>query len=76
MNLLKTEDVSSVILFDLCISEGELQFLADSLGYLLKTLDINSLHKVFTDESERTLETPLETKDFAEEMFKELMDLI
>lgn len=76
MELLRTEDVASVILFDLRLSEGEIQTLATALAYLFETLDDAHLHAVFNEGGERDLETPFETRQFLEMILQELTDLI
>ena len=75
MDLLRTEDVASVILFDLRLSEGEIQTFATALAYLLETLDDEQLHAVF-NEGEEGLETPSETRQFLEMTLEELVTLL
>jgi len=76
MDLLHTEDVASVVLFDLRLSEGELQTFADALNYVLETLDVTQIHAVFTDDKSHDLETPEDTREFVQDRFYELMGLI
>jgi len=75
MELLRSEDVASVILFDLRLSEGEIQTFATALAYLLENLDNEQLHAVF-NEGEGDLETPSETRQFLEMTLQQLVDLI
>ncbi len=76
MDLLKTEDVATVTLFSIRLSESELQIIADSLNYILITLNDEDLQNVFTDEHDRTFETPLITRRFVQDRYEELMELI
>jgi hypothetical protein len=76
MELLHSQDVASVVLFDLRLSEGEVQTVADALKYVLETLDVAQIQTVFTDEKSRDLERPEDTREFVQDMFVELMDLI
>lgn len=76
MELLKTEDVATVILFDLRISEGELQQFAIALDFLLKNLDDAELHALMTDPKHRQVTGALETREFVEETVRELVAMI
>lgn len=75
MDLLNVEDVVTVTLFDLRLSESELQYMAMALEYALK-LDDNSIQEVFGEDKYRLIIHPAETRAFAEETYKELMRLI
>jgi len=72
MELLHTTSVSDIRLFELRISEGELQNMIAALDYILKKLDESQIHAVFTPEGYEGLETPAETREFLEEMLHEL----
>ncbi|MFQ5855482.1 MAG: hypothetical protein ACE5LU_07575 [Anaerolineae bacterium] len=76
MELLRSEDVASVILFDIRLSEGEIEAFATAVAYMLDTLDDAHLHAVFNHDGEPDLETPLETRQFLETTLQELMNLI
>jgi hypothetical protein len=86
MDLLNVEDVASVMLFDIRISEGELQILADALAYLLESLNKEQLHNVFVDMEEigdrfrdlppENQPTPDKTEEFVQGVYEELMMLI
>jgi len=77
MDLLKTEDVASVTLFEIRLSESELQLLSDALSYLLKTLDDKQLNDVFMGEEEGSLMTNFtETRMFVEDRYIEMMSII
>ena len=76
MELLKTEDVATVILFDLRLSEGEIQYLATAVNFVLKNLNDEQLHVAFNEEERRALETPSETRKFLESTFHELIELL
>lgn len=51
MEVIRTEDASSVIVFDLRMSEGELEYIATALEYVLKHLSQEDLHRLFDEES-------------------------
>jgi hypothetical protein len=77
MNLLKAEDIVSVTIFEIRLSEGELQMFSDAFSYLLKTLDDKKLNDVFATEEEGTLmENLTETRFFIEDRYKEMMSMI
>ena len=76
MDLLSTEEVVGVVLFDLRVSEAELECFADALSFILKNLNDEELNRVFSDEKTRSYATPQETRSFAEDRYKELMSLI
>ncbi len=76
MELLKTKDAATVILFDLRLSEGELQYFAIALDYLLKNLDDKQLHALFTEPQYQQQIDPSETRGFAEETVRELVTMI
>ena len=70
MNLLNTEDVASVILFDLRASESELEYLAIALNRVLKLQD-DRLHALFTDNDPAI--PSHETREFIEDMYQYLV---
>jgi hypothetical protein len=76
MELLNKQQVASVVLFDLRFSEGEIQYLADSIRYLLENLSDEEMHSVFNDEAGKSLESSKESRLFAEGLYEDLMDLI
>jgi hypothetical protein len=77
MDLLKAEDVVTVTIFEIRLSEAELQMFSDAFSYLLKTLDDKKLNEVFTMEEEGTLmENLSETRLFVEDRYKEMMAMI
>lgn len=76
MELLKTVDAASVMLFDTRLSEGEIQTFATALAYMLDTLDNAHLHAVFNEDVEPELETPAETRQFLETTLQELVSLL
>ncbi|MFQ5341706.1 MAG: hypothetical protein ACE5F6_09200 [Anaerolineae bacterium] len=76
MELLRSEDVASVILFDIRLSEGELETFATALAYMLDALDDTHLHALFNHDGVTDSETPLETRQFLETTLEELMSLI
>lgn len=76
MELRETEDAASVILFDIRLSEGELETFATALAYMLDTLDDTHLHAVFNQDGETQWETPSETREFLEATLQEAMNLI
>jgi len=76
MDLLEANEVATVVLFDIRLSESEVEGLADSLRYVLENLTEEQVSSVFVDEDKRSLGTPAETRSFAERMYKELMDFI
>ena len=73
MNLLNTEDVASVILFDLRASEGELQYLAIALNRVLRLQD-EELDALFTDNDPAI--PPSETREFIEDMYQYLVRML
>ena len=76
MELLRSEDVASVILFDIRLSEGEIETFATALAHMLDNLDDAHLHAAFNHDGEANCETPLETRQFLETTLEELMSLI
>ncbi len=74
MNLLQTEEVASVTLFDLRASEGEVQYLALALEHLLGNLDDAELHALFTENEPEI--APRETREFAEDTLQELIGML
>lgn len=74
MDLLHTEDEGSVIVFDLRLSEAELQYLAIAVEYILKTLDDTQLNAEFVDDGQP--ETPTEAREFLTETWHELVALL
>ncbi len=76
MKLLKTENVSSVILFDLQLSEGELQYIGLAMNYVLRHLSKTELHAAFNDERGKTLQTEQQTHEFLEMEYEHIMNLI
>ena len=74
MNLINTEDVASVILFDLRASEGELQYLAIALNQVLTKLPDEELHAVFTNHDSEI--APDETREFIEDMHQYLVGML
>ena len=76
MELLRIEDLASVAVFELRLSEAELQYLADSLAYVLKNLDDETLDRLFYPKKKPMSQPPEETREFAETTYKEIMDLI
>ena len=77
MDLLKSEDVSSVMVFDIRISESELELLSDALSFLLRTLDDKELNNVVTGEEGGTLMRNLpDTRAFIEDRLGEMMTIL
>jgi hypothetical protein len=81
MDLVNIQDVASVMVFTLQISEGELQVLADTLSYLLNNLDDVQLYGVFGDhrnnsDGQNLFQEPVEAREFVEDTFRELMIFI
>jgi hypothetical protein len=81
MDLLNIQDMASIVVFTLQISEGELQVIADTLSYLLSNLDNVQLYNVFGDhggnsDSQNLFQEPIEAREFVEDIFKELMTFI
>ncbi|MGB0389403.1 MAG: hypothetical protein ACPGWR_31655 [Ardenticatenaceae bacterium] len=73
MNLLNSEDVASVILFDLRASEGELQYISTALNRVLQLQD-ERLHALFTDNDPGI--PPSETREFIEDMYQYLVRML
>ena len=76
MDLLRTEDVVSVTLFDIRLSESELEYLATCAWHALSTMNDEQLHHVINDPERAELATPVETREFLESTYRELMNLI
>jgi hypothetical protein len=76
VDLINVEDIVSVTLFDLRISESEMQYIADALSYALYSLDDKQLHKLFNEGKHSNLETPEESREFATVVFRQIMNLI
>jgi hypothetical protein len=76
MDLLKAEDVSSIKIFDIRVSESEIQLLSDALAYLLRNLDDKQINRVFTEEGGTLMENIAETRNFVEDRYNELMSII
>lgn len=74
MNLLNTEDVASVILFDLRASEGELQYLAIALNQMLTKFQDEELHALFSNHDPEI--APDETREFIEDMHQYLVSML
>lgn len=74
MNLINTEDVASMILFDLRASEGELQYLAIALNQVLTKLPDKELHALFTNHDPDI--APDETREFIEDMHQYLVSML
>lgn len=74
MNLLNTEDVASVILFDLRASEGELQYLAIALNQVLTKFQDEELHTLFSNHDPEI--APDETREFIEDMHQYLVSML
>ena len=73
MNLLNTEDVASVILFDLRASQGELQYMAIALNRVLELQD-EELGCLFTDNDPAIPAS--ETREFIEDMYQYLVRML
>lgn len=68
MEVIDTEDASSVILFDLRMSESELEYIATALEYVLKHLSQEDLHRLF-DEGSAAVEVS-DAQEFLEIMLE------
>ena len=75
MDLLHVQEVASVALFDLRLSEDEMEAFATALSHALQTLDDEDLHKVFADDL-ADLGTPAETREFAQGTYDEVVALL
>lgn len=76
MELLRVEDAASISVFELRLSEDALEYFADSMAYVLRVLDDEALHNIFYDERSHSFQSPKETREFSERLYKQLMDLI
>ncbi len=76
MDLVNVEDVSSVSVFFLRLSEGELQYLALSAEYILKHMSDEALLDFFTSENTRQFATPKDVREFLEGTYEQLMNYI
>lgn len=76
MELLRTEDVASVVLFDLRLSESALETFSIALEYLLQTMNAVELHRLFNDEDRRDLETPEQTWEHVSQLQEQLATLV
>lgn len=74
MNLINTQDVASVILFDLRASEGELQYFAIALDHILGKLEDEELHALFADNDPTY--AAAETREFLADMFQYLKGIL
>lgn len=68
MEVLSTQDAASVILFDLQLSESELQYITIALEYMLQKLNAEELREVF-DEGDTNID-PIKTREFLEGMLE------
>jgi hypothetical protein len=76
MDLLKTEDVAGTTVFDLRLSEDELEILANALGHLVGSLDEEQLIDVFVAIEDRSWADTSDITEFARETYYELMDML
>jgi hypothetical protein len=74
MDLLQTEEVATVVLFDLRLSEGDLQYFALAVEYALTHLDDSQLQRYFDAGVEDV--PPSETREILEDRLQQLMSLI
>jgi hypothetical protein len=72
VDVLKVQQVSSFTIFDLRLSEGEIQILVDLVDHALDTLDDEQLHQAVTDDDQRGNAPARETRVFLEKMRAEL----
>ncbi len=76
MDLVKVEDESSVAVFYLRMSEGELQSLAEAAEYAKTHLTSMDLVEAFTSEDTREFETPDSVREILDGIYIQLMDFI
>jgi hypothetical protein len=76
MRILRTEEIASMVLFEVRLSDSELQTLADAMGYVLHHLNKAEIHKNLLDEDEQGMETPEQTYEFMQARYVELMNAI
>ena len=76
MDLLRAEDVATVVLFDLRLSEGELEYLAIAAKYLLDNLTDQQLHAVLNDDPSKRKGNPAVTREFLEGRYDEIVALL
>jgi hypothetical protein len=74
MDIIGTSDAASVILFDIRVSEGEMQYLLIALEHLLRTLSDEELHALFTGGHPDV--QPEETREFVDDRAHELREAI
>ncbi len=76
MDLLETRDVAGTTLFDLRLSEDELEILADALRMVLTTLEEKALIDVFVSADDQSWADTSDIQEFAQETYYQLMDLL
>ena len=76
MELLKAEDVAGTTVFDLRLSEDELEILADALAQLVGTLDEKQLIDAFVAAEDQSWADTSDIPEFARETYYELMDVL
>lgn len=76
MDFLGSKEIATVTLFDVRISEGEMQFLADTLNYILQGKTDEELFEIYKLNEVSLMESPEETREFIEDRYNEFMKLI